>query len=133
MITLYKYFFCKAYYFCIQVFKEREFPWFFASGAISMPLVLNLIVIWELIEYIIRPSDFEIIGEYYGYFSLGGLIITAFYVKSNDHYLTFLDDFKDMTKSKKKILGGIGVIYVLSLIAVFLFFGSVTREYIRNH
>ena len=128
MTTLYKYFFCKAYYFCIKVFKEREFPWFFASGAISMQFFINSIVLWELIQYIIQPSPFKIIREYYGYLSLGGLITTAIYVKNNDRYLNFLNDFKELTIRKKRVLGYISIIYILCLISGLIIAVSISRE-----
>ena len=112
MITLYKYFFYQAYHFCIKVFKEKEFPWFFASGAVSMPFVLNMIVIWELIEYFIRPSPLEVIGEYYGYFSFSMLIITALVVTHKDNYLKMLSDINESSPKKKRVLKYFSFIYI---------------------
>jgi hypothetical protein len=40
MLKLYSYIFCRAYYVCINVFKEREFPYFFASTSLNKTIFL---------------------------------------------------------------------------------------------
>nr|WP_320117915.1 hypothetical protein [uncultured Marinifilum sp.] len=70
MKDLYRYIFTKAYFFCITVFKEKEFPQYFASGVVTLALVTQIVIILELIEYLSFPTRVNIFGEYHGYFAV---------------------------------------------------------------
>jgi hypothetical protein len=129
MITLYKYIFCKAYYFCIIVFKERDFPWFFASGAMSMAFVVNILVLVGLITITILPNLADILGRYYGWFSLLMLVSTAFYMKQGNRYRTILEDGKILPVTKRKTLRYISLIYIITLGISLIWVSTEIRGY----
>jgi len=129
MITLYKYIFCKAYYFCINVFKEKDFPWFFASGAMSMAFVVNVLVLEGLITITILPNLSDNLGGYYGYFSLFMLVGTAFYMKRGDRYRRVLEDGKKLPVGKRKTLRYVSLIYLIVLGISLIWVSTIIRRY----
>lgn len=131
MITLYRYIFCKAYFFCIKVFKEKDSPWFFASIAVTMTSVTTLVVLLELLEYLLLPNRINIYGQYHGYFGLVVLGCVALYVKHNDKYVEVLKSFEEMPLNQKMRLRYVAICYVLILFVSFFLLGSLLREYNR--
>jgi hypothetical protein len=130
MILLYKYIFCKAYYFCINVYKDREFPYFFAAGAISMTFVGTIILTLELISYVMLPTEVNTYGKYYGYFSVSMLIITSLYVKKNNRYLKIIQTCKDMSRNTPLVLRYISIAYILGLLISLCIIATLHREYL---
>lgn len=132
MVGLYKYIFFKAYDFCIRVFKEKDFPWFFASGVISMTFVTTLIVLLELFEYVMLPTKVEIYGKYHGYFSLLMLLGTGFYMKQNNRYLKILEYCRNQTEQRQSLMRYLSVLYFISLFISFFLLGYLLRQYNLN-
>lgn len=133
MITLYKYIFYKAYFFCIKVFKEKDFPWFFASFVVTMTAVTTLVVLLELLEYILLPTEINIYGQYQGYFALAVLGCVALYVKRNDKYVEILKSCEDVPLNKQKLLLYVTICYAIILFVSFFLLGHLFREYNRSH
>ena len=128
MVTLYKYIFCKAYYFCVNVFKEKEFPWFFASGAMSMAFVINVLILEGLVTIAFLPNLSDLVGDYYGVFSLSMLVVTAFYMKTGDRYRRVLEDGKKLPVAKRKALRYISLIYLITLGIGVIWVSLIIRE-----
>lgn len=133
MITLYKYIFYKAYYFCIRIFNEREFPWFFASGILSLIVVITLVTLLEIIEYIILPNRINFFSEYQGYFALGVLFALAFYVKSENRYITIIEECKSISQKRQRLLFSIAIVYSIVLVFIFLLIGYLLQQYNSSH
>jgi hypothetical protein len=126
---MYKYIFSRAYYFCLNVFKEKEFPQIFASGIVSTIFVGSIIVMVELVEYLCLPIRINTYGKYQGYFSLAMFIAIAILMNKNKNYLKILSDYEAMSVKKRKVLGIWSWIYVSVLLFSFFYLGYLFREY----
>jgi hypothetical protein len=113
MIVLFRYFFCKAYYFCIWAFKEKDFPWAWAGMTTSFIFVVTIINLLKLLEVLMFPDRINIYGEYHKYFSLGTAILALFFVKRCNRYLKILEAYKQLPERKRKILRYMSVAYLL--------------------
>jgi hypothetical protein len=133
MLKIYKYIFCKAYYICVHVFKEKEFPYFFASTMVSLAIVTTIITLLEVIEFLMLPTRVNTFGEYHGYFSLLMMVIIGVYFYRKKRYEKLLlehESFSIKMKNKLKILS---LIYLLILFFSFFEMGSLLREYKISH
>jgi hypothetical protein len=126
MIILHKYIFAKAYYFCIQVFKEKDFPWFFASGAVSISIVNNVFII-EGVLRIVNLNIIDISSEYYGFFSLLMLIFISARMKKNNKYLGVLADCKRITIRKRIILRYVSIVYIILQSIALIWVSTIIR------
>jgi hypothetical protein len=133
MTLLYKYIFCKAYYFCIWAFKEREFPWAWAGMTISMIIVGTIITLLKLAEVLMIPERFNIYGEYHGYFSVGMAVIILFYVKHDNRYVKILEECNNLPARRRKILRYVSVAYLLILVVSFFWLGEIIRDFNLSH
>jgi len=133
MIMLYKYIFCKSYYFCIRFFKEKEFPWAFASGIITFCAVTSLVVFLEAVEYILLPNKINIYSTYHGFFAVALWVFIQIYVTRNKRYLKILETCKNIPIERQKILGFVSIVYILILFIGFFGLGYLIREYNLSH
>lgn len=133
MVMLYKYIFSKAYYFCISVLKEKEFPWIWAGMTTSMIFVATVITLLELIEYIMLPTRINIYGEYHGFFSLGTAIIIVLYVSYNKKYAEILESYNALSEKRRKVFRYVSVVYIVILAVSFFWLGYLLREYNISH
>lgn len=133
MVVLYRYIFTKAYFFCINIFNEKEFPQYFASGVVTLAMVTNIIILLELIEYFSFPIRVNIYSEYHGYFALFSWGIVLFYVNYKKRYLKVLEHNRNISVKKKKNLKIISITYLLFLFVAFFLLGALIREYNINH
>jgi len=133
MVVLYRYIFTKAYFFCINIFKEKEFPQYFATGMVTLAIITNFYILLSLIEYMMLPIRFNQYGEYYKYFALLVLAIALFYVNNKKRYLKILEYISSISERKKKKLRIISIVYLLFLFVAFFFLGALIREYNINH
>lgn len=128
MVILYKYIFYNAYYFCINVFKEKEFPWAWAGMTSSMVFVATLVAMLELIEFLMLPSRINTYGEYHGYFSLGMAMLSVFFVRYNNNYQKILKDVETLPLDVRKRVKYLSVFYVLVVVISFFYLGYLIRE-----
>jgi len=129
MKNLYTYIFAKAYFFCINVFKEKEFPQYFASGIITFSFVTNVIVVIEIVECVMLPAKINTYGEYHGYFALACFVIIVLYVNVKKRYEGILSRFDNFPKEKRKKLKVYSIIYILILSIGFFILGAMLRNY----
>lgn len=132
-MILYKYIFCKAYYFCIRVFKEKEFPWAFASGIVTLCLVTNIVVLLEIVEYAMLPDGINIYAPYHGYFAVALWILIQLYVTRDKRYIKILESCKSLSAKKRQMLRYISIVYVIVLVIGFFWLGYLLREYNLGH
>ncbi len=125
--------FTKAYFFCINIFKEKEFPQYFASGVVTLTMVTNIVILLELIECILFPIRVNIFGEYHGYFALFSWGLVLLYVNNKKRYLKILEHNSNISEKKKKRLRIISIVYLLFLFVTFFLLGALIREYNINH
>jgi hypothetical protein len=59
MVSFYRYIFCKSYHFCINVFKEDEFPYFWATSSIVFLVFSNVTSALGFVKYLLYPVEFE--------------------------------------------------------------------------
>ncbi len=129
MKDLYSYIFTKAYFFCINVFKEKEFPQYFAILTIIFIGVTNLYIILSLIEYLLLPDKFDFYGEYYKYFSLISGLLALVYFNYNKKYDKILSYYKGFSIEKLRKLKIYSIIYLLILFVGFFALGALLRSY----
>lgn len=130
---LFKYIFCKAYYFCIWAFKEKDFPWAWAGMTTSFVFVVTIINLLKLLEVLIFPERINIYGEYHKYFSLSMAILALFYVKHGNRYVKILADCKKLPERKRKILRYVSVAYLLILGVSFFLLSEIIRDFNLSH
>lgn len=120
MFTFYRYIFGTLYFFCINTFKEKEFPWAFASGVISFLWMINLITLVGLYEYTILSDKVGAFEKYDNWIGLA-LIFTAWiYVRHDYRYKRILEYYEKISAKKKKVLGILSILYVIaSFVALF--------------
>lgn len=133
MVVLYRFIFTKAYFFCVNVFKEKEFPQYFATGMVTLAIITNFYILLSLVEYLMLPVRFNHYGEYYKYFALIVLAIALFYVNNKKRYLKILKHNSNISDRKKKRLRIISIVYLLFLFVAFFLLGILLREYNINH
>ena len=130
---LYNYIFGKAFFFCINFFKEKEFPQYFAAGMVTFAMVTNIYILLSLVEYLMLPDRFNVYGEYYGYFSLATLGVVFFYVNHKKRYKKIIESYKGIPDKKREKLKIYSIIYLLFLFIGFFLLGALIREYNINH
>jgi hypothetical protein len=133
MIMLIKFIFFKAYTFCVNVFKEKEFPYAFASGVTTLCIVTSIVILLEIFEYAMLPQPVNIFDNYHGYFALVLWILTIVYVRRDKRYLKILDDCRNLPLAKQKALFIIGAAYMVSLFIGFFLLGYLIRDYNIHH
>ena len=133
MVMLYNYIFGKAFFFCINFFKEKEFPQYFAAGMVTFAMVTNIYILLSLVEYLMLPDRFNVYGEYYGYFSLATLGVVFFYVNHKKRYKKIIESYKGIPDKKREKLKIYSIIYLLFLFIGFFLLGALIREYNINH
>lgn len=126
---LYKYIFYKVYFFYIKVFKEKEIPHWFAASVVTLIIVVNIIFVADGIQYFIYPEINESIDVYYKYFALVVLAVIMWFVNGNRRYLKIIDDCEQLTKSKRKVLGYISILYIAVVFVGFFWVGELMRNY----
>ena len=132
-MTLLKFIFARSYYFCIKVFKEKEFPQYFAGGVLTLVIFTSLLIILEIIEYVMLPMRINIGRGYHGYIALIGWFTILYYLNKNKRYSQILDDVEKMSDAAKKKLSIISFFYSFFLIIGFFLLGYLLRQYSINH
>lgn len=128
MVLLHQYIFTKVYYFYVRVFKEKEIPHWFAGAVVSIILSFLLDGIYFLLLYCFYPSkSLEIFSGYLGHIGLATGLTTVIYVSIGDRYKRILSKVEKLDKIKKRRLGIIAVLYVLSVIAFILITVNLAR------
>lgn len=129
MKTFFSFIFCKAYFFCIKVFKEKEFPQFFAAAVVSVSIDTTIIDMIKLYEYLILPKEINIYTEYYGYFSILFWIIVSIYVNRKRKYLEIIEENKKIPNNKKIVLSILSLIYLLIIFVSYFWLGTLYHDY----
>lgn len=129
MVSLLSYIFIKSHWLCVNVFKEKEFPEYYASGIIGILIAGTVTFLLNTILYLIDPNLINEIFGYYKYFSLGTLLLFWGYFGHFRKYTVFVDHFKNMSESKKKIVSVLSVVYIIVIVVGFFGIGDVMRNY----
>jgi len=133
MVMLYKYIFCKVYFFYIKVFNEKEIPHWFAASVITLIVVVNIIFFADGLQYLIYPEINKSIDIYYKYFALVILAGIMFFINRKNRYLKIIEDCEQLPKSKRKVLGYISILYVTAVFVGFFWVGELIRDYNMIH
>lgn len=128
MKDLYSYIFTKAYFFCINVFKEKEYPQYFAIITVTLIGVTNLYILLSLIEYVMLPNKFIPYEEYFKYFSLASVLISLVYFNYKKRYNKVLNRNKGLSIAKVRRLKVFSIIYLLILFVGFFALGALLRS-----
>ncbi len=128
MVLLHQYIFAKIYHFYVHVFKEKEIPHWFAG--IIVCILLNFILSGiNYLLYYLSPSDWlDKFSEYSKYVGLASGIFAIIYVSAGDRYKRILSDVEQLDKSKRKKLGVIAIVYVLTIISFVIIAVNLSRS-----
>ncbi|NCA85796.1 MAG: hypothetical protein EOM83_09500 [Clostridia bacterium] len=132
-MILFKYIFCKVYFFYVKAFREKEIPHWFASGILSVILIGTIQVMIDFYSFFFNP---EIIGIYTSYNKYVVLVLglsLMYYVSKQKKYLKIIEDCERLPKSKKKVLGYISILYVIVVFVGFFWVGELIRNYNMMH
>ncbi len=129
MLSLFSYIFHKSYFLCVNVFKEKEFPEFFASGIIAVVIVGTIMVFVNVFLYQINPSLINMIFEYYKYFSLGSVLFFWWYFGYMKKYVVFMNHFERMSNTKKRAMKVVSILYLILLLVLFFGMSDIMRTY----
>ncbi len=132
MITLHKYIFYKAYFFCINIFKEKEFPYVWASFIVAFLVFMNLVTLQSAIEYYMLPEHILTYSEYNKYSALNFLLIVEIFFWWKGRYNRIVEECSNIKPKTVLILKFISIFYILISIFLSFYFDSLIREYNLN-
>ena len=119
----------RSYYLCVNIFNEREFPQYFASGILALVIVASITVLADAMGYITDPSMISSYSKYYKYFSLVSLLFSWWFFNRNKRYLRLIEQFNEMNITKRRILAVVSILYLTLLFISFFKMGNLIREY----
>ncbi len=119
----------KAHWICVNVFNEKEFPEYFASGIIAILIVGTIMFFINAALYLIDPALINGIFGYYRYLSLGMVLFFWGYFGYLKKYIFFANHFMNMSESKKKIFKVLSVIYIIVVVVAFFGISNAMRDY----
>lgn len=128
IMILYKYIFYRAYYFCVNTFKEREIAHLWAAFIVALVCVTTILIFVKLYKFIMLPSIVYIYGSYHGYFSLGMALLMAYLLSRNNYYRKILAECGRLSAKRKKGLSVWMWIYLTVMVISFLYLGDLLRE-----
>jgi len=128
MIKFFLYIYYKSYYFCIRIFKEKEFPQIWAGSVVAFLIFTNIVVLLEIVEYWMLPQRINIYSEYHKFFALAFIGIMQLYLHINKRYLRLLDYYKDIPETTKRVFRILSIVYYISLAFGFFFLALLLRE-----
>lgn len=128
-MNFFKYVYCRAYYFCYGILKEREFAW---AWAVMPPMSIFFFTIIT-VSLAIQISQHSLAsGEmipHQGLFALLGLAILTFYVKRGDKYKAFLEWDRKLSPRQKRSFLYLTVVYCVILFVAYYWAAETTREF----
>lgn len=134
MILLHQYIFAKVYYFYKRVFKEKEIPHWFAGAIVSIILNFLLSGLYYFLLYFYYPNNLlKNISGYSGYIGLVSGILIVIYVSRGDRYKKILLKVEHLNKSKRRRLGVISILYVVTVISFVIITVNLSREAHLGH
>lgn len=122
MISFYRYIFCKSYHFCINVFQEDEFPFYWATTSVMFLIFANIISLLDFVKYFFYPYGFDNYSEYQKYAVIVILAISNFYMYHKKRYLKHVDFCNQITLKRAKTYRVLSIFYYL--ITIYAFFKS---------
>ncbi len=127
-MDLLRFIFFWFYNLAIRRFKEKDFPWFFASGILSMTFTTVIVLVLEIFELIMRPQQINIYGQYHGYLSLVILLSVSIYLRIGNKYFNLLSEVETYSLSKKKRLRIYMFSFYVFLVTSFFLIGFILRK-----
>jgi len=128
---LYLYIFGKSYWFCMNILKEREFPYVWAGGAVAFLSFVNIRLILQIIEYFLLPYRLDIYYDSHKYLILVHMAIIVLYVYRKKRYLKILEKYESISKNKS--LRILSILYYIIIFGGFFLMSDVFREYNLTH
>lgn len=128
MLSFYRYIFYKSYFFCINTFKEKEFPQIWATGVVTFLITINIIVLLDILEYTIFTEEMRDVGTFYKYFAmffLGGALI---YIHINKRYLKIIEYYSTIPSKKKRLFRLLSIAYYIVTAISFFLMGALLRS-----
>jgi hypothetical protein len=129
MMSLFSYIFVKSHSLCVNFFKEKEFPEYFASGVIAIVVVGTITVTADVIGYLVHPDLLNDYGWFYKYFSLGSVLFSWWYLGYKKNYIIFVKRYEELSGRKRKVLSVVSTLYLLGLVISFFWLGDLMRDY----
>lgn len=117
MKSLFAYIFTKSYYICIDIFKEKEFPFAWGTAVVVIFLTLNIWSVLGICEFLFFPNCFDWIS-YYKYFAVSFLLISWLIVYYKKADVTILQYYDTFSLRKKKILRVFSLVYYVASILI---------------
>lgn len=133
MIQLYKYIYYRSYFFCINIFKEKEFPYIWASFIVAFLIFCNLITLVSALEYFMLPERIETYSEYNKYFALIFLLFVEVFFYWQGRYKRVVEACLNIKPNRELILKFISVFYILITVFSFFYLSSLIKEYNLNN
>jgi len=131
MKKFYTYIFGASYMFCMNVFKEKEFPYVWAGGAVTFLSFTNIIVLLELIEYLLLPYELNIYYSLHKYLILTYMALVVLWYYRKKRYLKVLEMYR--TISNSRILRILSICYYIVTFATFFLMSFLLRNYDLTH
>lgn len=120
MVSFYRYIFCKSYHFCINVFKEDEFPYIWATSSIVFLVFANVTSALGFVEYLLHPVEFETYAASYIYISVSLTFIANIYMYSQRRYLNHINFCNEISPKRAKVYRVLSILYYLVSFYAFL-------------
>ena len=122
MISFFRYIFCKSYHFCINVFKEDEFPFYWATSSVVILIFANIVSIMGFLKYVFYPYGFDNYSEYQKYVIILLLAVSNIYMYQRKRYLRYVNFCEKLSVPKARVYRILSILYYL--ISIYAFFKS---------
>lgn len=129
MRALFVYIFGKTFFIYEKIYADKDHPQYFSSSMIALLTVLSIAVLTDLIIYPIDPSLITIFYDYYKYAALAILFFMWWFFHPKRRYLKIVEDYKEISDKKKRLLGIVSIVYVLLLLFTFFKMSDLVRAY----
>lgn len=121
------YIFGKAYYFCINVFKENEFSHFWATGFTVFLIMTNIYVVLSIYVYYYDNIYISLIRRYFNYLDLIIIILVCAYLSYRKKYPQILNAYALIPKSYLLPFRILSIIYYVMTLASMFYMTNLIR------
>ena len=129
MGALFIYIFGRTFFIYEKIYADKDHPQYFSSSLIALLTVLSLAVITDIIIYPIDPSLITVFYDYYKFLAIAILFFMWWFFHPKKRYLKIVEDYKEISVKKKRLLGILSLVYILVLLVIFFKMSNLVRAY----
>ncbi|ASB48014.1 hypothetical protein CDL62_02065 [Alkalitalea saponilacus] len=122
MFSFYRYIFCKSYHFCINVFQEDEFPFYWATTSVVFLVFANIVSVIGFAQYYLLQDGYNSFSYIYKYAFILLMILANIYMYFKKRYLHHINYCNEISPKRSKFYRILSIIYYV--VTFYAFFKS---------